>query len=184
MQTLVFVASVIFGVAIGWLVVYFIRKYKVYSAASLAKTASVLVSGGLICSATRFANQELWIVSFMAYLIGVSCGFFLHWIYQLYIAKKAAPKFMSPRSRYNLFAGCNLSEEYKDRTLYEYKLECINSGFEQLKKGLVTDEEFCTLIEKTEIPHKFFKELMEGAWGDLFLKPELTAYLTSKGLTL
>ena len=89
---------------------------------------------------------------------------------------------MSPRSRYNLFAGCNLSEEYKDRTLFEYKLECINSGFEQLRKGLQTEEEFRNLIEHSEIPPKFFKELMNGVWGDLFLKPELTAYLKAKNL--
>lgn len=170
-----------FGIAIGWLVVYFIRKYKVYSAANLAKTASVLVSGCVICSVTRFAGSELWLLSFMAYLMGVACGFFLHWIYQWFVAKITAPKFMSPRSRYNLFAGCNLSEEYNDRTLFAYKLECVNSGFKQLKNGLLGEDEFRKLVRKEGLTSNVLKELMETGWGDSFLVPELASYLEAKG---
>ena len=181
MQTLVFTASCMFGIAIGWLVVYFIRKYKAYSGANLAKTASVFMSGCVICSATRFVSSEIWLVSLTAYLIGVTCGFFLHWFYQWYAVKKADPKFMSPRSRYNLFAGCNLSEEYEDRTLFEYKLECINSGFKQLVKGLLSEDEFQELVRKEGLTSDVFKELTQGGWDDLFLVPELTAYLKAKG---
>lgn len=181
MQTLAIIASVLFGIAIGWLIVYFVRKYNEYTAANLAKTASVFLSGAACCSVTRFASVKLWLVSFMSYLIGVSLGFFIHWLYQWYIAKKAAPKFISPRSRYSLLAGCNLSEEYKDRTLIEYKLECINTGYRQLSRGLISEKEFFEMLKKSGLTSDIFHQFAQGKLMDVFLAPELTSYLMAKG---
>lgn len=71
------------------------------------------------------------------YLVGISTAFFLHWIYQFIVTKITAPKFMDPRSKYDLFSGCNLSDKEKDeRSMAGYQLEIVNQGFLQLMSPL------------------------------------------------
>lgn len=127
--------------------------------------------------------KNLCIVALIAYIIGVAVGFFIHWIYQLIIAKITAPKFMDPRSKYNLFSGCSLPDESKNNTSHiAYMLECINKGYGQLCQDLISKEEFETLIKSTGLTKEMFEELTGGNWGDMFLSPNLTAYIKAKGL--
>ena len=128
MVFLVFIAMLLFGSVIGWLVVYFVRKYKEHGPKVLWDTALLFLGGVGLDSLLFFMDKRLSLVALMAYIIGVAVSFFAHWIYQFMVAKSMAPKFMDARSKYDLFAGCNLSEDYKDRTLLEYNLECVSQG--------------------------------------------------------
>lgn len=182
MLYLVFIAMFLFGAVIGWLVVYFVRKYKEYNPKVLKDTALLFLGGVCLDSLFAFMDKTLWLTAVMAYIIGFAAAFFVHWIYQLIVAKIMAPKFMDARSKYNLFAGCSLSDEYKDRTLLEYNLECVNRGFLQLKKGLIDDKEFASLLNQSGLTKKVFAELTSGDWCNMFLSPALTAYIKAKGL--
>lgn len=110
MLYLVFIAMFLFGSVIGWLVVYFVRKYKEYSPKVLRDAALLFLGGVCLESLMALLDKDLCIVALMAYIIGVAIGFFIHWIYQLAIAKITVPKFMDSRSKYNLFSGCSLLE--------------------------------------------------------------------------
>lgn len=183
MLYLVFIAMFLFGSVIGWLVVYFVRKYKEYTPKVLRDTALLFLGGVCLESLLGLMYKNLFIVALMAYIIGVAVGFFIHWIYQLIIAKITAPKFMDPRSKYNLFLGCSLPDESKNKTSHTaYMLECINKGYGQLCHGLIFEEEFKNLIRNTGLSKEMFEDLTGGYWGDMYLFPDLTAYIKAKGL--
>ena len=104
MLHLVFIAMFLFGAVIGRLVVYFVRKYKEYNPKVLKDTALLFLGGVCLDSLFAFMDKTLWLTAVMSYIIGFAAAFFIHWIYQLIVAKMMAPKFMDARSKYNLFA--------------------------------------------------------------------------------
>ena len=107
----------------------------------------------------------------------------VHWIYQLIVAKITAPKFMDPRSKYELFSGCSLSDTEKDaRSLVCYQLEIVNQGFQQLCEKLITEDEFITLVKKSGLTRQVFEDLTSHPLGDMFLSPALTAYVRAKNI--
>lgn len=183
MIQLVFIAMFLFGSVIGWLVVYFVRKYKEYTPKVLRDTALLFLGGVCLETLLAFMDKDLWIIALMAYVIGTAAGFFIHWIYQLIIAKITAPKFMDPRSKYNLFSGCNLStEERNSCSQVAYILECIGKGYEQLCRGQITEDEFKNLIKNTGLTLDSFKKLIGGYVGDMYISPDLAAYIQAKNL--
>ena len=110
-------------------------------------------------------------------------AFFLHWIYQLIVVKITAPKFMDPRSKYELFSGCSLSDTEKDaRAMVGYQLEIVNRGFLQLSKKLITENEFIVLVKKSGLTRQVFENLTSHPMGDMFLSPALAAYITAKNI--
>lgn len=182
MLHLVFVALFLFGSVIGWLVVYFVRKYKDYNPKALRDTAFLFLGGGCLDSLLLLMNKNLGLVALMAYVIGMAVTFFIHWIYQFFVSKMMAPKFMDPRSKYNLFSGCSLPEESKNECSHiVYILECIGKGYEQLCRGRISEDEFKNLLQNTGLTREIFKELTGGNWGDMYLSPDLTAYINAKG---
>ncbi len=48
-------------------------------------------------------DKQVALYAFAAYLIGLATAFFLHWIYQLIVAKITAPKFMVLAANMNCF---------------------------------------------------------------------------------
>ena len=128
-------------------------------------------------------DKQVAIYAFAAYLIGLFTAFFLHWIYQFIVAKITAPKFMDPRSKYELFSGCSLSDTEKDaRSLVCYQLEIVNQGFQQLCEKLITEDEFITLVKKSGLTRQAFEDLTSHLMGDMFLSPALTAYVRAKNI--
>lgn len=120
---------------------------------------------------------------FNAYIIGFVVAFFLHWIYQFIVAKITAPQFMDPRSKYELFSGCSLSDTEKDaRAMVGYQLEIVNQGFLQLSKKLITEDEFIVLVKKSGLTRQTFEDLTTNLIGDMFLSPALTAYIRAKNV--
>ncbi len=90
---------------------------------------------------------------------------------------------MDPRSKYELFSGCNLSDTEKDaRSMVCYQLEIVNQGFQQLCEKLITEDEFITLVKKSGLIRQAFKELTSHPMGDMFLSPALTAYIRAKNV--
>lgn len=182
MLHLAFVAFCLLGTIIGWLVVYFVRKYEKYDSKVLRDTALLFFGTGCLDSLLFLMDRKIALVTLMAYIIGTATGFFAHWIYQFIVAKMNAPKFISPRSKYNLFAGCSLSDDYKSNTEAEYQLDCINHGYGLLKKHLIDEDEFRALIKKTGLSSEVFDSLASSGFGDMFLSAELAAYLKAKGI--
>lgn len=183
MLRLVFVSLFLLGAVIGWLVVYFVRKYKDHNPKGLRDTIMLFLGGGCLDLLLSLIDKQVAIYAFTAYIIGFAIAFFLHWIYQLIVAKITAPQFMDPRSKYELFSGCSLSDTEKEaRSLVCYQLEIVNQGFQQLCEKLITEDEFITLVKKSGLTRQAFEELTSHPLGDMFLSPALTAYMRAKNV--
>lgn len=183
MFNVIFVALFLLGAVVGWLVVYFVRKYKEYNPKALRDTIVLFIGGGCMDLLLSLIDKQVALNAFAAYLIGFGVSFFLHWIYQFIVAKITAPKFMDPRSKYNLFSGCNLSDEEKDaRSMAGYQLEIVNQGFLQLSKKLINEDEFIALVKESGLTRQVFDELTSSFIGDAFLSPALTAYIKAKNI--
>lgn len=183
MLRLVFVSVFLLGAVIGWLVVYFVRKYKEYNPKVLRDSMVLLLGGGCMDFLLSLINKQVALYAFAAYLIGLAIAFFLHWIYQLIVAKITVPKFMDPRSKYELFSGCSLSDKEKDaRAMVGYQLEIVNQGFLQLSEKLITEDEFIALVKKSGLTRQVFEELTDHPLGDMFLSSALTAYMKAKNI--
>lgn len=63
-----------------------------------------------------------------------------------------------------------------------YQLECISKGFEHLRKGLITEDEFKKLINDSDLTCDLIEELTDSCWGKLYLSPDIAAYIKAKGL--
>lgn len=180
---IIFFSVFLFGAVIGWLVVYFVRKYKKYNPKVLRDTIVLFLGGGCMDLLLSLIDKQTALYAFAAYLIGIATTFFLHWIYQFIVAKITAPKFMDPRSKYELFSGCNLSDEEKDaRSMVCYQLEIVNQGFQQLYEKLITEDEFITLVKKSGLTRQAFEDLTSHPMGDMFLSPALAAYIRAKNI--
>ena len=183
MLRLVFVSLFLLGAVIGWLVVYFVRKYKDHNPKGLRDTIMLFLGGGCLDLLLSLIDKQVAIYAFTAYFIGFATAFFLHWIYQFIVAKITAPKFMDPRSKYELFSGCSLSDTEKEaRSLVCYQLEIVNQGFQQLCEKLITENEFITLVKKSGLTRQAFEDLTSHPMGDMFLSPALTAYIRAKNV--
>ena len=183
MLQLVFVSVFLLGAVIGWLVVYFVRKYKEYNPKVLRDSMVLLLGGGCMDFLLSLIDKQVALYAFAAYLIGLATAFFLQWIYQFIVAKITAPKFMDPRSKYELFSGCSLSDTEKDtRSMVCYQLEIVNQGFQQLCEKLITEDEFITLVKKSGLTRQAFEDLTSHPMGDMFLSPALTAYIRAKNI--
>lgn len=180
---IIFFSVFLFGAVIGWLVVYFVRKYKKYNPKVLRDTIVLFLGGGCMDLLLSLIDKQTALYAFAAYLIGIATTFFLHWIYQFIVAKITAPKFMDPRSKYELFSGCSLSDTEKDaRSMVCYQLEIVNQGFQQLYEKLITEDEFITLVKKTGLTRQAFEDLTSHPMGDMFLSPALVAYIRAKNI--
>lgn len=183
MLQIVFISVFLFGAVIGWLVVYFVRKYKDYSPKALRDSLLLFLGGGCMELLLTLIDKHAALYAFAAYLIGLAIAFFFHWIFQLIVAKITAPKFMDPRSKYELFSGCSLSDTEKNaRTMVGYQLEIVNQGFLQLCEKLITEDEFIALVKKSGLTRQAFEDLTSHPMGDMFLSPALTAYMRAKNI--
>lgn len=183
MLQIVFISVFLFGAVIGWLVVYFVRKYKDYNPKALRDSLLLFLGGGCMELLLTLIDKHAALYAFAAYLIGLAIAFFLHWIFQLIVAKITAPKFMDPRSKYELFSGCSLSDTEKNaRTMVGYQLEIVNQGFLQLCEKFITEDEFIALVKKSGLTRQAFEDLTSHPMGDMFLSPALTAYMRAKNI--
>lgn len=181
MLRMISVSLFLFGATVGWLIVYFVRKYKEHNPKGLRETIVLFLGGGCMELFLSLIDKQVALYAFIAYIIGFATAFFLHWIYQFIVAKITAPKFMDPRSKYELFSGCSLSDTEKDaRSMVCYQLEIVNQGFQQLCEKLITEDEFITLVKKSGLTRQTFEELTSHPMGDMFLSPALTAYMRAK----
>ena len=183
MLRIISVSLFLFGAAVGWLIVCFVRKYKEHNPKGLRETIVLFLGGGCMELLLSLIDKQVALYAFIAYIIGFATAFFLHWIYQFIVAKITAPNFMDPRSKYELFSGCNLSDEEKDaRSMVGYQLEIVNQGFLQLGKKLITEDEFIDLVKRSGLTRQIFEELTGHPMGDMFLSAALTAYMRAKNI--
>ena len=183
MLRMISVSLFLFGATVGWLIVYFVRKYKEHNPKGLRETIVLFLGGGCMELFLSLIDKQVALYAFIAYIIGFATAFFLHWIYQFIVAKITAPKFMDPRSKYELFSGCSLSDTEKDaRSMVCYQLEIVNQGFQQLYEKLITEDEFITLVKKSGLTRQAFEDLTSHPMGDMFLSPALAAYIRAKNI--
>lgn len=127
MLRIISVSLFLFGAAVGWLIVYFVRKYKDHTPKGLRETIVLFLGGGCMDLLLSLIDKQVALYAFNAYIIGFVVAFFLHWIYQFIVAKIMAPQFMDPRSKYDLFSSCNLSDKEKNAmSMVGYQLEIVN----------------------------------------------------------
>ena len=183
MLRMISVSLFLFGATVGWLIVYFVRKYKEHNPKGLRETIVLFLGGGCMELLLSLIDKQVALYAFNAYIIGFVVAFFLHWIYQFIVAKIMAPQFMDPRSKYDLFSGCNLSDKEKNAmSMVGYQLEIVNQGFQQLCKNLITEDEFISLVKKSGLTRQLFDDLTTNPIGDMFLSPTLTAYIRAKNV--
>ena len=183
MLRIISVSLFLFGATVGWLIVYFVRKYKDHNPKGVRETIVLFLGGGCMDLLLSLIDKQVALYAFNAYIIGFVVAFFLHWIYQFIVAKITAPQFMDPRSKYELFSGCSLSDTEKDaRAMVGYQLEIVNQGFLQLSKKLITEDEFIVLVKKSGLTRQTFEDLTTNLIGDMFLSPALTAYIRAKNV--
>ena len=183
MLRIISVSLFLFGATVGWLIVYFVRKYKEHNPKGFGVTFVLFLGGGCMEGLWSLIDEQVALYAFIAYIIGFATAFFLHWIYQFIVAKITAPQFMDPRSKYELFSGCSLSDTEKDaRAMVGYQLEIVNQGFLQLSKKLITEDEFIVLVKKSGLTRQTFEDLTTNLIGDMFLSPALTAYIRAKNV--
>ena len=82
MLRIIFISVFLFGAVIGWLVVYFVRKYKNYNPKVLRDTIVLFLGGGCMDLLLSLIDKQTALYAFAADLIGIATAFFLHWIYQ------------------------------------------------------------------------------------------------------
>ena len=70
----------------------------------------------------------------------------------------------------------------KELSKTAYQLECISKGFEQLRKGLITESEFKKLIADAGLTYDMIDELTDSIWGKFYFSPDIAAYIKAKGL--
>lgn len=63
-----------------------------------------------------------------------------------------------------------------------YMLECVSKGYQLLRNGRIDEKEFGKLVKESGLTRKMLEEITDGSWGDMFLSPDLTAYIKAKGL--
>ena len=107
---------------IGWLSVYFIRKYKAHDANILWKTAGVFLIGVGIDSLSFILGSETGALCILYYMLGCAVGFFLHWIYQFFVSFITRKSGLSIAD-YLLLSSCNLSEEEEIKLMEEMAKE-------------------------------------------------------------
>lgn len=181
MESLVIFSPLLFGMVIGWIIFYFVRKYEKFNAAQLAQTTGVLIGGdvliflGFILSKTGNNTFHLW------YILGLSCGFILHLIYQGIISMIYTKKFFNHRTNYHLMAGCNISEKEKEEC-YQLSRKAVklNTCFNNWQKNKITEEEFITYLKTSNISQDEYNRMIDENQIELYLDDNVYTTIQAK----
>ena len=172
-----------FGSVIGWIVTYYMRRFRDFSPWSLVKTVSVFVGGVGFTSLTFLTGCSIGVMSIMYYFLGTAVGFFFHWIYQLVVSFSFKAKFSNAWEQYALFSSCSLSNEDQEAiSQLGIKATMINDGFEQLTNKMINEKEFqnlcrCMALTKSDLGRLQTDEYIGG-----ILNAQVVAYMEAQGL--
>ena len=122
MEKIVIWAPLMFGAMIGWLSVYFIRKYKKYNTNVLWKTAGMFLAGVGLDSLGFIISSEYGVCCILCYMLGCAIGFFAHWFFQFIISIISGNGRKSLQD-YDLLSSCNLMEEERLKMMEDVKKE-------------------------------------------------------------
>jgi len=181
MESLFVLSPLLFGMVIGWLIFYFVRQYEKFNASQLAQTAGVLIGGdvliflGFILSKTGNNTFHLW------YILGVSFGFAFHLIYQWIVSMIYTKKFFNYRMRYQLMAGCNISEKEKEEYyLLSRKAVKLNTCFNNWQKNKITEEEFITYLRTSNISQDDYCRMTDENQIEIYLDDDVCTTIQAK----
>lgn len=155
-------APLVFGLAVGWLTVYFVRQYKEYNEKNLKVTAGVFIAGTGFCSLSFFAGGHEGVICILWYLLGTGIGFFLHWIYQIIISFHLGKKLFNHRGRYSILTSCNMANEEEDSNYsLTRKAEKLNKCYNNWAKKIISDDEFVNYIQSSDISLAEYKQMKD-----------------------
>lgn len=103
-------APSLIGAVIGWIIFYFIRRYKKFTPSVLIATLAAVIGGDgisfLITMEDHFGSRDfhLW------YFAGVGIGFFLYCIYVLLVAIFHNRGRIKDKNKFDKFLNDNLKE--------------------------------------------------------------------------
>lgn len=176
-------APLMFGAMIGWIVTYYMRKYRDFSYRSLLKTVGVFTGGAGFTSLSFLTGNEIGVTSIMYYFLGSSVGFFLHWIYQLVVSFCFKAKFANSWDQYALVSSCSLSlEEQETIRQLGIKATMINEGFQQLTNKMIDENEFQNLCRRVSLTKSDFMRMQTDEYIGGILEPKAIVYIEAKGL--
>lgn len=152
MENIFIWAPLVFGLAVGWLIVYFIRQYKEFNEKNLKITTGVFIAGTGFCSLSFFAGGHEGIVCILWYLLGTGIGFFAHWIFQIIVSFCFRKRLFNHREQYHMLTSCKLSKEEEDSN---YKLarkaDKLNKCYANWNKERISDDEFVNYLQSSGI---------------------------------
>lgn len=122
MDKIIIWAPLMFGAMIGWLSVYFIRKYKKYDTTVLWKTAGMFLAGVGLDSLGFIISSEYGVCCILYYMLGCAIGFFAHWLFQFIISIISGNGRKSLQD-YDLLSSCNLTEEERLKMMGDMQKE-------------------------------------------------------------
>lgn len=177
-------APILFGAVIGWMVAFFIRKYRTHSDNSLSNTAIVFGSGCIFSGLSFFYDKPTGTLVMLYYALGCAIGFFAFWIFQLIVSFAFKSKFTRTFDLYSLFSSCNveMSEAIQKYSKLEQKAKLLKTGYKQLAAGKTTHEEFEQLIKQIKFTADEWDELLSLDGDYILLSDEIIAYIQAKGL--
>lgn len=118
MEKIIIWAPLMFGAMIGWLSVYFIRKYKKYDTTVLWKTAGMFLAGVGLDSLGFVISSEYGVSCILCYMLGCAIGFFAHWFFQ-FVISIISSKGRKSLQDYDLLSSCNLTDEERLKMMEE-----------------------------------------------------------------
>lgn len=118
MDKIIIWAPLMFGAMIGWLSVYFIRKYKKYDTTVLWKTAGMFLAGVGLDSLGFLISSEYGVSCILCYMLGCAIGFFAHWFFQ-FVISIISRKGRKSLQDYDLLSSCNLTDEERLKMMEE-----------------------------------------------------------------
>lgn len=76
MLQIICISIFLLGAVIGWLVVYFVRKYKDHNPKGLRETIVLFLGGGCMDLLLSLIDKQIAIYAFSAYIVGFAVAFF------------------------------------------------------------------------------------------------------------
>lgn len=166
MDKIIIWAPLAFGAMIGWLSVYFIRKYKTYNENNLLKTAGMYLTGAGINSLPFIKDEIIGASCILYYMLGCSIGFFIHLTYQVAISFYVTKGHKSLRE-YALLSSCNLpaDESFAEIELLG-KADAINKAYKMFDKKKITEQEFVENIKRHIATAEEYSSIREKGYID------------------
>ncbi len=155
------------GSAVGWMLYYFIRKYRIFSPKSLAASISAILGGEALAWIAHLRGSSIDIE--LQYFTGLGFGFFLFAIYAGFCSWMYALGVIPSQSKFEIAIGCGAGVG-RDLDEIEAVME-FEEKAKQWANGHLEDSQFIDFINGIDISRKKLVSLIEQ--GEVELEKQL-----------